>query len=240
MSQNFELLTQIEPDLEFGKAATPRAFPNAPRTSHHARHEPFGPELLSLAQTVFLSEDAITPHEVVLCGVDQEGGSSEICRDLGHILASCSVRPICLIDADVHSLRLSNLLDSSRPMAISSSVPEGCVQVAPNLWLATVDSLELGRDGALGPAHRWKQCLAELRVFFGYVLIDAPGVNVRGDAAALGQVADAAILVIEANFTRKAAALRAKRTLVTGKVRLLGSILHNRTFPIPERLYRKL
>jgi Mrp family chromosome partitioning ATPase len=56
----------------------------------------------------------------------------------------------------------------------------------------------------------------------------------------LGQVADAAILVIEANSTRRLTARNAKETFDAAGVRLLGTVLHNRSFPIPEKLYRRL
>jgi Mrp family chromosome partitioning ATPase len=72
------------------------------------------------------------------------------------------------------------------------------------------------------------------------VLIDAPGTIVCGDAAILGQVADAAVLVIEANSTRRLSARKAKEALDAAGVRLLGTVLHNRSFPIPETLYNWL
>jgi Mrp family chromosome partitioning ATPase len=75
---------------------------------------------------------------------------------------------------------------------------------------------------------------------FEYMLIDAPGTSVCGDAQLLGLVADAAILVIEANSTRRLTARKAKETLDAAGVRLLGTILHNRSFPIPEGLYKRL
>jgi Mrp family chromosome partitioning ATPase len=72
------------------------------------------------------------------------------------------------------------------------------------------------------------------------MLIDAPGISVCGDAQLLGQIADAAILVIEANSTRRLTARKAKESLDAAGVRLLGTVLNNRIFPIPEGIYRKL
>jgi Mrp family chromosome partitioning ATPase len=72
------------------------------------------------------------------------------------------------------------------------------------------------------------------------MLIDAPGTSVCGDAQLLSLVADAAILVIEANSTRRLTARKAKESLDAAGVRLLGTVLNNRSFPIPEKLYRKL
>ena len=79
-----------------------------------------------------------------------------------------------------------------------------------------------------------------MRDEFEYMLIDAPGTNVCGDAQLLSQVADAAILVIEANITRRLTARKAKESFEAAGVRLLGTVLHNRSFPIPEKLYRRL
>ena len=94
--------------------------------------------------------------------------------------------------------------------------------------------------GVLAQADALKKKLIELKNAFYFVLINAPGVNERSDAGVLGQIVDATVLVIEANSTRKAAALRAKKTLQAMNVRLLGTVLNNRTFPIPEELYCKL
>jgi len=46
--------------------------------------------------------------------------------------------------------------------------------------------------------------------------------------------------VIEANRTRRLTARKAKETLDAAGVRLLGTVLNNRTFAIPEAIYRKL
>ena len=53
-------------------------------------------------------------------------------------------------------------------------------------------------------------------------------------------VADAAILVIEANSTRRLTARKAKESLDAAGVRVLGTVLHNRSFPIPGWVYRNL
>jgi Mrp family chromosome partitioning ATPase len=75
---------------------------------------------------------------------------------------------------------------------------------------------------------------------FEYLLIDAPGARTSKDAELLGYVVDAAVLVIEANKTRRLAAGKAKERLEAAGVRLLGTVLNDRTFPIPDTLYKFL
>jgi protein-tyrosine kinase len=48
------------------------------------------------------------------------------------------------------------------------------------------------------------------------------------------------VLVLEANSTRRVAARKAKQALEAANVRVLGTVLNNRTFPIPEKIYRLL
>jgi Mrp family chromosome partitioning ATPase len=120
------------------------------------------------------------------------------------------------------------------------SIKDFAVPVAGgNLWLMPPGSTAVEAPG-LFASDRWYSRLAELKEEFDYVLIDAPPVSMYADPILLGQKADGVILVVEANSTRRETARVAKQTLEDARVKLLGSILNNRTFPIPEALYRKL
>ena len=236
MSQNFDLLQQIEVERETSTATPIRVRAEMPSIPVPQ----FSPELMGFAQTLFLAESADTPHAVLFCGVDRENGSCQICLELGRLLAACSGHSVCLVDADVHDSRLSGLVHGSRIAVQNDSVFNGCIQIEPNLWIVPADSMDPSHRGVLAETLAHRRKLLELRKEFDFVLINAPGINERSDAGVLGQVVDATILVIEANSTRKAAALRAKKVLQTMNVRLLGTVLNNRAFPVPEGLYSKL
>ena len=247
MSRNFELLRQLE--IEAGAAEPPR--PAAPDRISAAEVVPIlskqassvsDEEILRLIQRVFLSANGSAPRQVVLCGVDSENGSSSVCAMAGRTLAANSSRKVCLVDANVRSPRLADMfgIDGTNPFSgTSAPLRNQCVKVGSNLWLAGPNILA-DNNRMLLPPSELKGRLAELRDEFEYLLIDAPGINVCGDAQLLGLVADAAILVVEANSTRRLTARKAKETLDAAGVRLLGTVLHDRLFPIPERLYRKL
>jgi hypothetical protein len=121
----------------------------------------------------------------------------------------------------------------------SASLREQCGKIRGNLWLAGPNILA-DNSRVFLPPLQLKERLAQLRDVFEYMLIDAPGTSVCGDAQLLSQVADAAILVIEANSKRRLTARKAKQTLEAAGASLLGTGLHNRSFPIPERLYKRL
>ena len=247
MSRNFELMTQLE--LQAGGIDKPK--PDTPNRAAAAQVVPIlssyagndcGEEMLRFIQRIFLSANGSAPRQVVLCGVDNENGSSSVCAMAGRTLAANSSRPVCLVDANVRSPRLSGMfgVDGTTPFSgLSDSVREQCVKIGGNLWLAGPNILA-DKSRVLLPPDQLKERLAQLRNEFEYILIDAPGTSVCGDAQLLGQVADAAILVIEANSTRRLTARKAKETLDAAGVRLLGTVLHDRSFPIPKRLYKRL
>jgi succinoglycan biosynthesis transport protein ExoP len=89
-------------------------------------------------------------------------------------------------------------------------------------------------------SDRFKLRFEELRKEFDYVLIDAPSLTRYADATALGRLTDGLVLVLEANSTRKEAALRVMENLRAAQIPVLGAVLNKRTFPIPESLYQRL
>jgi Mrp family chromosome partitioning ATPase len=247
MSRNFELMTQL--DIEAGATdnRTPAASDGAatmavvPILSSHAGNLG-GEEMLRLVQRIFLSANGSAPRQVVLCGIDDENSSSSVCAQAGRTLAANSSRPVCLVDANVRSPRLSDLfgVEGTNPFSgPAAPLREQCVRIGGNLWLAGPNILA-DNSRVLLPPVQLKERLGQLRDEFEYMLIDAPGTSVCGDAQLLSLVADAAILIIEANSTRRLTARKAKESLEAVGVRLLGTVLQNRTFPIPEKLYRKL
>jgi Mrp family chromosome partitioning ATPase len=246
MSRNFELLKQIElePELNLaggiGRAATARAVVREVLPVDIGGV--FGDEMLRLVQGVFLSANGSAPRQVVFCGVDGDNGSSSVCASAGCTLAAKSSLSVCLVDANVSWSRLSGIfgIDTTIPFSSkSASLRDQCIHIHGNLWLAGTDLLTDDR-GALLPVEEIKLFLAKLCDVFEFVLIDAPGVSVSGDGAILGQVAGAAVLVIEANSTRRLTARKAKETLDAAGVRILGTVLRNRSFPIPKGLYKRL
>jgi receptor protein-tyrosine kinase len=247
MSRNFELMTQLEteigaPDKPIPTAAdSPAEMAVARIPSDHAG-DVGGEQMLRFVQRVFLSANGSSPRQVVICGVDGENGSSSICASAARTLAVHSSRPVCLVDANMRSPHLASIfgVDGMKSLSAESALlRDKCVKVGSNLWLAGPNILS-DSSRVLLPPVELKDRLAQLRAEFEYLLIDAPGTNTCGDAQLLGLAADAAILVIEANSTRRLTARKAKETLDAAGVRLLGTMLCNRSFPIPGRLYRRI
>ena len=71
-------------------------------------------------------------------------------------------------------------------------------------------------------------------------MIDSPPLSTYSDGIVLGQLSDGVVMVLEANSTRREAALRVAEGLRARQIKVLGAVLNKRTFPIPEGLYHRL
>ena len=82
--------------------------------------------------------------------------------------------------------------------------------------------------------------MAELRGRFDFVLVDAPSTSVSEAAFVLGRLADGVVVVVQANSTRRETARLMTEEFEENHVRVLGAVLHGRTYPIPEVIYKRL
>jgi Mrp family chromosome partitioning ATPase len=245
MSRNFELLRRAgEEDILSGRSG------GDPRPDDVGRRplvprEPSEPEIVRFVQRVFAFPNSHAPRTVVFSSVEGNG-SSEICCSAGRALAAQGLGSVCLLDAKLRAPSLHQLLGISKfPLLADAATRSGPIKdfgvrvAGRDLWLLPPGSLAAEAQSLLA-SDRLQARMERLREEFGYVLIDAPPVSSSADAVLLGQMADGVILVVEANSTRRETARTAKDTLEGANVKVLGAILNNRTFPIPEALYRRL
>jgi hypothetical protein len=121
----------------------------------------------------------------------------------------------------------------------SGSIKLCSTQMMTNLWRVRKSSLgERGNEAGTG--LHWLSCLMELRNEFEYAVIEGPVAAISSEAALLGQLTDGIILVVGAHSTRKATARKIKETLEGAQSRILGTVLSDRRFPIPEKIYSRL
>ena len=242
MSRNFELLEQIEMELadERGKNGA------QPRTSNTEERErrPADPgahvvdrNLVNLVQRVFAPMSGSACSRVVFCGIGKVNPGSTVCARVAHTLAATTSEKVCVVATNPNSTGLTGMaLSGPNHNGTCGGDGDGHVQFVPlmdRLWLATLPS---AGSAQLHPIEAWRSRLERLQDEFKYVLIDASS----SDACVFGQISDGAILVIEADSTRRDDAAKAKLSLESAGVRLLGTVLHNRSFAIPKALYERL
>lgn len=213
----------------------------APRNATPAISDPASEQVLKLVRNLFLFQNSHAPRIVVFSSVEGTG-SHEISLRSAELLAGQVSASVCLVSTNPSTsggaqadkwYGLAEAVVSTDPIK-NFVIRTNC----RNLWLMPPGSSAASPN--LLPPDRLRTRMIELKDEFDYVLIDAPPVISSPNAIVLGQIADGVVLILEANSTRRETARQAKETFEKGGVKLLGAVLNNRTFPIPEPLYRKL
>jgi Mrp family chromosome partitioning ATPase len=249
MSRNFEILERVQQHQELLRVP-----PVTKTTSGNGRpphgnvslSDPDGfarEEILRLVQFLFLATNdsgLSSRRQVVFCGIDEADGSHSLCARVARRLAEEVPSLVCVVDANLRGpARLPELFPSdSLPLSEGGTTYKLMRQITENLWLASSDSA--AKNGGLPTLEQVGAFVKDLRDQFAYMVISAPPAGLYGDATLLGQMVDGVVIVLEANSTRRVVARRAKLALEAGNVRVLGTVLNNRTFPIPEKIYRLL
>jgi Mrp family chromosome partitioning ATPase len=203
-------------------------------------------ELAKVVQRVFLLPQGNPPRTVVFTSSESGDGCSWICARVGEILASQVAGSVCLVDANLQSPTLHeqfsvpNHHGLSDALRASNSI-RGYVSQLSRRNLALLSCGSAGKEShGLVASDRMRMRLNELREEFEYILVDCSSMSASNEAIAVGSGADGVVLVLKANSTRKDRARSAVQDLNNAKVRVLGAVLNQRTFPIPDSIYNKL
>jgi Mrp family chromosome partitioning ATPase len=206
-------------------------------------------ETNKLGQAIFLMGGADSPRVVTFAGVEEGNGCSWLCAHIADIIASQGIGSACIVDANMKKPGMANLFGVSPQQGLSDALSHaGPIReyakpiMGANLWLLSSGSLDSDQieSASLLNSETMKVRVLELRNEFDYVLIDSAPLSTNAEGVLLGQLADGLVMVLEANSTRREAAVRITDTLRTSNVRVLGAVLNKRTFPIPESVYSLL
>jgi Mrp family chromosome partitioning ATPase len=209
-------------------------------------HGPVRDEELKLVQRVFLASGSTHQITVLFAAVEQPGDIGGICARAAEILAAQVEGSVCLVDANVRRPSLHSCFGRELTSGLTEVLQYGGTtsgfmrqQLAENLWLLTSGS-PVAEPHILFASDRVRSLFKHVREQFDYVLVSAPPLAESAESILLGQLTDGVVLVVEAHATRRERARRVKESLDAAQVPLLGVVLNNRRFPIPEALYRRL
>ena len=201
--------------------------------------EKFGEQQIrGLIQQVFVPESS---QQVVFCASDETTQTASVCAQVSRAMPAQLQGSVCAVEACVSGAMETRLTVSGARVAWfrAGKTRKDFIRLADKLWLVPRSWL-LGHSAEGLSLEEVRARLGRLREEFDYTLIHAPAVGMDRDAVMLGQMCDGVVLVLDAHTTRRAAARRATAMLQVANARLVGTVLNQRTFPIPERIYRKL
>jgi hypothetical protein len=189
-------------------------------------------QIQSLIQQLFFRHESTLVRHVGFAPVEASSATAGLCLDVAKALAEEDQYDVGLIDTHSDPVLLQTHLQISPPTLPLTTWP-----IAPRLWMVPRQSwLADSRGRRLTDQNLWR--LRELTTQFDFsILWCAP---VSWLTASIGQTCDGIVLVLSANKTRRLVAAQIKDQLRKAQVPLLGTVLAERRFPVPEGLYRSL
>lgn len=259
MSKNFELLRSLDkkPDIsrtepmtgEMSAAVVAQPTPvrrgtRVPGSALARLDDGMRNEISKIMQHILALKNG-GPTRVVFAGVDEDAGCSLICAATAEMLAQEALGTVCLVDANLRSPSLH----AQFGLEMAKGVLDVMLNETPSERLAHPvgsSGLRLVMAGSCEPQTNVLQSSGVSRIIaglsekFDYVLIHSPNVNHYTDVFTVGRLSDGVVVVIEANTTRRETARRVSESLKSAGVAVLGAVLNNRTYPIPNAIYKLL
>lgn len=259
MSRNFELLHQagklhdvLNSDIDMPAASIP-----APEEAEEPT--PDGPEVLpleiqgtardeinKLVQRLFLVPGSHNPRRVVFTGSESGVGCSWVCAHAAESLASQVTSSVCIVDCHLRAPSMHTIFGLENHFGLSDAlVGSGPIRKfarrlsRKNLWLLSCGSGMDNWQTLLG-SDRLRSRIGELTSQFDYVMLDVAPLNSSNDGVVIGGLCDGVVLVLKANASRRETARKALQEMKTANVQTLGAVLNQRTFPIPDSIYKIL
>lgn len=255
MSRNFELLQKLGKDQEIlvpgpveaepTPADAPQAVPAALAAPAVVRPTNVEQEEISnLVQQLFLSAGADAPRSVVFTSTDSGAGCTWVCSQTAEMFASRIAGTVCVLDANLRRPGMAQQWGVENGPGLSDALVQldpirafARPLALPNLFVITA-GLSTQAAQPLLTSDRMRLRITELRSEFDFVLIDSSAMSLANEAIGLGSMADGVVMVLKANASRKQGARQAIQELQGGKAKVLGAVLNQRKFPIPQALYK--
>jgi hypothetical protein len=189
-------------------------------------------QIHSLVQQLFFRHGSNAVRHVGFASVEASTDTATLCLEVARALAEEDRYDIGLIDAHRGSAPLQTHLRIASTHRAETTWP-----IAPRIWMVPRQSWLPDASGQRITEHNLSR-LRELTTQFDFsILWCAP---VSWLTASIGQTCDGLVLVLTANKTRRLVAAQIKDQLCKAQVPLLGTVLAERRFPVPQGLYRSL
>jgi Mrp family chromosome partitioning ATPase len=189
-------------------------------------------QIHALVQQLFFRRESKPARHVGFVTVEGFTDTATLCLQVATVLADEDRYDVGLIDANPESLPLETRLKIS-----VASRDEPTVTIGPRLWLVPRQSWLPAPCGHRVTDQNLSR-LHELTAEFDFsILWCAPASWLT---ASIGQTCDGLVLVLTANKTRRIVASHIKDQLSKAHVAVLGTVLADRRFPVPQGLYRSL
>ena len=190
-------------------------------------------QIQGLVRQVFFAAGQSPVRQVVLSATERETDVHNISAQVAEVLAQETSAKVVLTGGS-ENLKGLDFAPDSQIHNKSGPLQRLAIRLSTNVW--RLPSL-CAAEGTIASLHSYQ---AALRREFDYSILELPTMGDSHQAVAIGEFADGIILVVSAQHTRRATARKVVESLASTRAKILGTVLSDRVFPIPEAIYRRL
>ncbi|OXE37645.1 MAG: hypothetical protein CGW95_00245 [Phenylobacterium zucineum] len=165
-------------------------------------------------------------------------GVSNLARDLAAIAVSGGMRKVLLLDIEPPDGRGAAAMFAAQGQPLTPVSPERRTLQVGDTTLYV--SAPIGAGGLKVEEAKWGKIIQAARTSFDLILIDSPAFERSSAGIEVAGLADATLVVVEAEMTRAAVARRLVDQIDDAGGQVIGAVLNKRSFYIPRWLYRSL
>lgn len=195
-------------------------------------------------QIYLLMRDRNLKSLLITAALPQEGVTTIITNVARYISKKAGLK-VLIIDANFRDPSIHTVFNTTNNKGLADvimdklSFGEVVADLSSNLSVLTTGKTELNPITIL-ESNRMIDIVKGLKENYDLVLIDCPNLREYKDAAMLSLCSDAVAVVVNEGKARRQVVKAVILPLEQKKANLIGVILNNRTFPIPETIYKRV
>lgn len=178
----------------------------------------------------FLMPQSTDKVALITSAVTDEG-KTYIATKVASSLASLN-KKVALVEFNLHSPSFKDYFGATSAKGVSDYLSDEDVCLS-DIIQTTSDNLDVCMCGTLPPnpsdllqGSRATQLMEELRDKYDYVIIDAPSLSLASETFSIAGHADATIIVLRANFTKKVYVKWINKLMAENKLHNVGFVLN--------------
>ncbi len=188
------------------------------------------------------------PRTLVITSSIHSEGKTVTSLNLAFSLAQAVHKPrVLLVDADMRKGKVSRYLGVDNKEGLSEvlsgqrKASETLFHIADQPNLTFMDSGSVPENPSeLLSSNEMKEFITEMESNYDHILIDTPPIISVTDSGIVGAMVDGVIMVIQAGRTQRGIVKRAEELLFQAHSKVLGHVLTNIEYHLPEYIYRYL
>lgn len=201
----------------------------------------------TLRTNIMASNKKTPPKVIVVTSAVHSEGKSITTLNLAMSIAQMTHKhKVLLIDGDMRRGRVHKYLGTEWKEGLSEYL-EGGATLEDVIFKLDIDNLSIipcgqvpDQPAELLESSAMANFLKDMRKEFDFIIIDSPPIISVTDSGIIGSQADGVLMVIQAGRTQRGIVTRAMELLHQCHARVIGHVLTNIEYHLPEYIYRYL